>query len=452
MAKERKNSYTLLLTIATASFLMTFMASSVTIALPSIGKDFKCDAVLLGWIVTVYLLSVASFLVPLGRIADIKGKRKIFLTGLFVYTLASGLAAASPSATLLVFSRVIQGTGAAMIFSTAVAILTSAFPSTEIGKIFGINTAAVYAGLSFGPVFGGFLTQNFGWRSIFLLNVPIGAFIALLVGLKLKEEWIEAKEEKFDLVGSIIYGLALVFIVYGASTLELIFALFGLLCLTFFIYWESKVNDPILETKLFKENITFSFSNAATFLNYSSTFAVGFLLSLYLQYIKNLTPQDTGIILMVQPVIQSILSPIAGWLSDKIEPRTVASAGMCTIAFSLLNFSKVNENSPLSIIILNLMLLGIGFALFSSPNTNAVMSSVKRKFYGVASAILATMRLTGQMVSMVLVMIVFSVYIGNAKIAEAKTHFIVSMGVLFILLSMICFIGTCFSIARGKIR
>jgi MFS family permease len=199
-----------LLVATVGSFLTPFMSSSVNIALPSIGKEFSINAVILSWVPTIYLLSAAMFLVPFGRIADIYGRKKVFTYGIYMYTISSFLLALSPSILFLLFFRILQGVGSAMIFGTAVAILTSVFPLQERGKVIGINVASVYSGLSLGPFLGGFLTQYWGWRSIFLINVPLGIMVVILIYMRLPGEWAGSPGEKCDIPGSIIYGLALV--------------------------------------------------------------------------------------------------------------------------------------------------------------------------------------------------------------------------------------------------
>ena len=451
------NKRVALLVATLSSFLTPFMSSSVNIALPSIGNEFSMDAVLLNWVATSYLLAAAMFLVPFGKIADIKGKKKIFSCGILIYTLSSFLSAISTSAVTLISFRILQGIGSAMIFGTGVAILTSVFPSGERGKVLGINAAAVYLGLSLGPFLGGFLTQYFGWKSIFLANVPLGLIILIFVLWKLKGEWAEAKGEKFDLIGSIIYSLSLAAIMYGFSLIPAISGLWlvivGTFVLLLFVRWEIKVENPVLDISLFRNNTTFALSNLAALINYSATFAVGFLLSLYLQYIKALSPQNAGLILTSQPLAMAIFSPFAGRLSDRVEPRIIASAGMTLTAVSLSLFTLLNEKTTLEFVVASLILLGFGLALFSSPNTNAVMSSVERRFYGVSSATLGTMRLTGQMLSMGIAMLIFAIYIGKVQITpEHYSLFLTSMKTAFVIFAVLCFGGIFTSLARGKVR
>ncbi len=448
---------TALLIATLASFLTPFMVSSINIALPAMGKEFQMSAVLMSWVPASYVLSAAMFLVPFGRFADIHGRKRVFAWGMWIFSLSSLMLAFSPSAMALITLRVVQGFGSAMIFGTGMAILTSVYPAAERGRMLGINVAAVYLGLSLGPVLGGFLTYRFGWRSIFLVNVPLGLFVIYLVAAKLDREWADAQGEKFDVVGSLFYAFTLVALMYGLSLLPAIsgvwFILAGMTGCLLFVFWDRRAASPLLNMDLFFRNPAFAFSNLAALINYSATFGVTFLLSLYLQYVQGFTPQHAGMILISQPVVMAIFSPFAGKLSDKIEPRVVASIGMGFTAAGLFLFTFIGRDTHLGFIITGLMLLGFGFALFSSPNTNAVMSSIEKRFYGVGSSTLGTMRLTGQMLSMGITMVIFALSIGSARITpENYPLFLTSVRTAFIVFAALCFSGIFASLARGKVR
>ena len=440
-----------------SSFMTPFMLSSINVALPAIGNEFKTDAVLLSWVQTSYLLAAAVCMVPFGKLADIYGRKKIYMCGQILITVTSLLTAISISGPMLIVFRIFQGAGGAMVFATGIAILTSVYPPQERGKVLGIAVAAVYVGLSCGPFFGGLLTQHFSWRSIFLAYLPVGLFIILLIIFRLKGEWTGAEGEKFDLSGSLIYGVAIVAIMYGISELPAIFSIglliIGVLALVAFVNWEKKIQSPVFEVKLFIENRTFAFSCLAALINYSATFAVTFLLSLYLQYIKGLTPQVTGIVLISQPIMMAIFSPLAGRLSDKIEPRVIASMGMALTTVGLILLSFVGNNTVLVFIVISLMILGFGFALFSSPNMNAIMGSVNKRFYGIASGSVGTMRLLGQMLSMGIATLIFALYIGKAQITpDYYPALIHSVKVALIVFSCLCAVGIYFSLYRGRLR
>jgi EmrB/QacA subfamily drug resistance transporter len=444
-----------LLVASLSSFLTPFTSSSVNIALPSIDKELSLNAVELSWVATAYLLAAAMFLVPFGRIADIHGRKKIFMIGIIIDAAATLLCTTSHSGLWLITFRAVQGVGGAMIFGTGVAILTSVFPAHERGRVIGIVTAAVYVGLSVGPFVGGFLTEHFGWRSIFFFNAFIGMVIIVAVVWKLKGEWAGAKGEKFDYIGSLIYSLALVALMYGFSVLPGLtgvwLILVGIIGIALFIRWELRLKYHVFNIAFFRDNQVFAFSNLAALLNYSATYVVSFLLSLYLQYIKGFTAERAGLILMAQPVMMVICSLIAGRLSDKSEPRIIASGGMALTTIGVVLMIFLGNHTGLIFVLVSLVVLGTGFGFFSSPNTNAVMSSVDKKSYGVASGMLGTMRLLGQTFSLALATLLFTLLIGHVQItAGYYPLFLKSMRIAFIVSAVLCFAGIFASAVRGK--
>ena len=458
MATKKDNDsirLAVLLVATLASLLTPFMSSSINIALPSIGEHFGMDAVLLSWVATSYLLAAAVSLVPFGRLADIYGRKKVFILGMVTYTVASLLLAFAPSAVYLIVFRALQGLGGGMIFGTGVAMLISVYPPAQRGRALGINVAAVYLGLSLGPFLGGLLTEHLGWESVFLVNVPLGLLVVAVTLWRLRPEWAEAGGEKFDLGGALIYGAGLVALMYGFSLLPALWGFgiigVGIAGIVAFVVWEMRAGTPVLDVSLFRRNTVFAFSNLAALINYSATFAVTFLLSLYLQYPKELSPQAAGLILVAQPAVQAVISPFAGRLSDKIPPRTIASIGMALTTTGLIVLAFLDLNSTTSYIVASLVVLGVGFGLFSSPNTNAIMSAVERRIYGVASGILATMRLTGQMFSMGIAMLLIAIFVGRIEIApEHYPALMKSIQVAFIVFAVMCFVGIFASLARGK--
>jgi EmrB/QacA subfamily drug resistance transporter len=446
-----------LLVTTLAAFLSPFGMSSVNIALPSIEKEFLMDAILLSWVTTAYLLTSAMFLVPFGKIADIYGRNRIFTYGILVFTLSSGGAAISNSAATLICFRILQGIGAAATYCIGAAILTSVFPSRELGKVLGINLAAVYIGNSAGPFLGGFLTHHLSWRSIFVVTAFLGLIVVFLIFWKLKGEGHEVEKEKFDFTGSTIFSVTLFLIMYGFSQLSTMRGVWlilpGALGIFAFVKWEAKTESPVLETNLFRNNRVFAFSNLAALIHYSATYAVTFLLSLYLQYIKNLGPENAGLVLVSQPIVQAFFSPFAGKLSDRTEPRVVASIGMALTGVGLFLLIFLNEKTTLGFVVASLVVLGFGLALFSSPNTNAVMSSVENRFYGVASGTLGTMRVMGMGLSMGIIILIFSIYIGRVQItSEYYPLFLKCVRMAFILFTGLCFLGMVASLARGNVR
>ena len=443
-----------LLAATIASFFTPFMGSSVNIALPSIGLDFGADAIILNWVTNGFLLAAAIFAVPFGRVADIHGMKKIFTYGIILFTVASLLCALSPTAYTLIGSRILQGIGSAMIFVTGLAIISSVYPPHHRGKAIGINVAAVYVGLSFGPVLGGLMTQYLGWRSLFLLMIPFGLLVTAIVFWKLNDEWAASRGEKFDYVGSILYSLMLFLVMYGFSSLPEIdgwaMLILGIVGFVAFIRWELKAKSPVFNVRLFK-NTAFTFSSLAALINYSATFAVTLLLSYYLQFIKGLEPQAAGLILVAQPIIMAITAPIAGRMSDRFDARLIATTGMATVTLALFTLTFIDGNTPLNDIIIGLGVLGLGFGLFSSPNTNVIMGSVERRFYGVASATVSTMRLIGQTMSIGIATLVFSLFIGRVQLTpDQYPALLESIQLCFVVFTALCFIGVFVSWWRGE--
>lgn len=444
------------LTVATlTSFLGPFMISSVNVALPAIQKEMGLTAVELSWIATSYLLAVAVGLVPAGKIGDIHGRKKVFATGLLVNTVATALAMFADSAMSLIALRFIQGLGASMFVTTGMAILTSIFPPNRRGRVIGIYVAAVYVGLSIGPFAGGILTESFGWRANFAVIVPFGLLNFLMTMRYLKGEWCEDAGQRLDIFGCALYAVAILSLVYGATELPdtkgAILATTGLLLLGIFLYQQSKAKYPVFDVSLFMNNKTFSFSSFAALLNYSATFSVTFLVSLYLQYIKGMSPPAAGTVLMAQPIVMAFCSPIAGRLADKVEPRYLASTGMTITVIGVLIFSRLTPTTPTWLIIGNLIFLGTGFALFSSPNMSAIMGTVEKRYYGLASGTVATMRLLGQMLSMAIATVVLAMLVGhNALGPENYGEFLSSVHIVFLISATLCSLGVYFSWFRGK--
>lgn len=454
---KAKGGRPVLIVTTIGSFLMPVALSAVNVALPSIGKDLSMDAISLSWVALAFTLSAGMFLVPFGKLADMWGQTTIFIAGNWVFTIASFLLSIASSPWMLIGFRALQGLGAAMLFGTVLAILVAAYPLEERGKVLGINVASVYLGLSFGPFLGGVLTQNLGWRSVFLLNVPFGLVNTILSMWKLPRNQGEKKKGGFDLPGSCIYCAMLFSLLYGFSLLPetqaMVYVAGGVVGIALFVWWERRVNHPVLDVSIFMKNRSFTLSSMAALINYAATFAVAFLLSFFLQHIKGLSPQKAGLVLVCQPVVQAILSPLTGRLSDKIEPRILASTGMAITSVCLFILSSFDFVTPIIIVIMTLGLLGLGFALFSSPNMNAIMSSVEDSLHGVASSMVATVRLLGQMFSMGIAMLTFAVFMGQMEISPPLYPFLLkAIKTACTIFGLLCIAGVFASLARGNLR
>ncbi len=452
---ERELKRSVLTVTAFASFLTPFMGSAVNLALPSIGEEFSLNAVTLNWIVSSYMLTTSILLLPAGRAGDILGRRKVFTAGMVVFTLSMILLTFTPGIRWLIGVRILQGVGGAMMFGTNMAILTSVFPPGERGRAMGINVTAVYAGLASGPFLGGLLTRYLGWRSIFALLIPMGIVSLILIRSRMKKEWAEARGESFDWPGAVVYGFAMAALMYGFSKLPdlrgWIITGTGLLLMPLFILREKKAFHPLFDITLISGNRVFAFSSLAALIHYAATSAIGFFLSLFLQYIKDLGPRDAGFVLMAWPVTMTLISPLAGKLSDHHNPGVLASIGMAISTAGLIMLCFLNENTPVAFIVVILLFMGAGFSLFSSPNSNAIMSSVEKRQLGNASGMLGTMRNVGQTFSMAIALMLLALFMGHETINPGNyPQLMKSMKTGFIVFSFLCFAGVFASLARNK--
>lgn len=454
---DNNKSSAILFAVLIAYIMMPIIGQSVNVALPAIGKSLSCNPVVLGWISISLLLSIAVFAIPAGRVADIFGRKKVFLLGVIICTVTSFVLATSHTAAVLIFFRAVQGIGGAMILNTGLVIVSSIYPAGKRGKPLGLCMAAIYTGQTLAPFLGGLLTHHFGWRSIFLANVPFGLFVIGFMFWKIKDEQVEAADGKIDFIGAVIFGAMIVPIMYGLSILPsgqgfwLISA--GLACGAVFVKWELKVDTPILEMKLFRENRVFSFSILSAFIFYSGVFAVGFLLSLYLQYIKGFTPKQAGFVLVSQPIFQAFLSPLAGRLVDRVKPRLLSIIGMSSTTVGIFLFALITANTNLLIILCGLFLVGIGWAFFISTNMNDAIGSVDRKYYGTASGMIATIRQIGMMFSIALTMFIFSWFMGSVQVTpEHFGLFLKSVKIAFLFLAMLCFAGLLVLVFRERLK
>jgi MFS family permease len=451
--KALKN-ITLIVALVT-SFTSAYIFSAVNVALPVIGDHFGMTAVMQGWVTTSALLMTAPMMVPIGRLTDIYGRKRFFISGLilqFFSTLFCGLAG---SGWVIIITRIVQGIGASMIIGPMMAIITSVFPGTERGKALGISVAATYAGLTVGPFMGGVLTQNLGWRSIFFFGTLMTSITITLALTKLKGEWREAAGEKFDIAGSLIFSVFLLVLIYGFTTLPrtsgFVLLVMGLFGLSVFIWFEGRIESPILNVGILGRNKVFVFSNVATMVNYSATFALSFLLSLYLQYILGYSPQEAGFILLLNPATMAVFAPIAGRLSDKFQPQIIAAIGLGFSCVSLSLLSLLDQSSGVSFISILLIVSGLASALFSSPNSNAVMSSVKKRFLGVAAGTQGTTRTVGMVLSMGIVMILFTLFMGKVQITpEYYISFMTSLKTCFVVFAILNFFGIFCQLAGRK--
>ena len=452
----RPSPGTALLVTSNSAFFSAFVGSALTVALPALGKEFSLNASQLGWVITTYILPMAILLLPMGRLADLAGRKRLFFLGNLIFTVTSVLSVLARGPVLFFFSRFLQGVGASMISSNSAAILSAVTPPTKRGQALGINTAMVYLGLSVGPFVGGLLISLWGWRLIYLVTIGFGILNTLLIPRLLPQENLK-KGHPFDLTGAALYSLALFLFIPGTAKLPFLtgfLLLLGSLSLVpLFLFQQRRSPFPLIDKSLLRGNSLFLLTNLTTFIHYASIWASSFLLTLYLQNVRGLSPQTTGLILLSQPVIMFLLSPITGSLSDRMEPRILASSGMVLTTLSLASMAFLTPSTPLSLVVGSLLLLGFGYGLFSSPNTNAIMGSVEKKDFGFAAASLGTMRLTGQSLSMSLAMVVLALVVGNRPLTqEASPQLVQAMRVVFCIQAPLAALGIFTSLSRGAVR
>ncbi len=456
---ERSQQTITLVVTATSGFLSTFMASSVNIALPQIGEEFSLSAVLLGWIGLSYVLSMGALLMPMGRVADIRGRKAIYLTGsvaFAVFTLACALANSAP---LLIVLRLLQGGASALQFSTATVLVILCYPPETRGRAIGLQVAGVYLGTTLGPVLGGVISHNAGWRSLFIIVGAAALLNSLVPFWKLRGvEWCEPRNARFDYLGSGIWVVGLSMFLVGLSYtpmgVGIALSAGGLMGLGSFFWWENRAADPIFSVRLLRHNPIFAFTNLASFINYAATFAMTFLLSLYLQYNRGLDAQLAGAVLVTGSLFQTIFSPVAGRVADRFRAPIVASLGMAVCVAGLTALAFLGESSPWWYIIVFVGLLGTGFAFFATPMTHTVMGSVAPRYIGVAGATLATMRVTGQSVSQAIATLVLALVVGRHAITVIDyPNVLTSVRITFAIFAVLCVFGVAASLTgqwRGR--
>jgi len=442
---------------AVASFLVPFMMSAVGIALPTIQTALSATAVELSWVVGGYVLSLSVILLPIGRIADIVGRRRVFVWGTAWFTLSTMLVSLSWSIGALIFLRVLQGIGAAMINSTGIAIVTSLYPAKDRGRAMGIVIGCVYVGLSVGPLLGGMQTDWAGWRAVFYLCL-IPGILAWILACRIDQEWRPARDETFDVAGTVLYAAVVLTGIKGLTGLAeprwgLTMLGLAAAAMIFLVRHLRRAEHPVVSLRLFTGNRVFLMSTLATMINYSGTFAVGFLLSLYLQVVKGFLPVHAGLVLVVQPAVQAVLSPVAGVLSDRFNAGFMATLGMALCGVGLLGLGFVREDTGVWTVVGMLALMGLGFALFASPNMNVIMGSVSPKDYSIASSLVATMRTFGMSLSMGVASVVFGFTMQGRPVgADTVAQFLVSMRIIFEVCAGLCVAGVFLSLARGNSR
>ena len=447
---EKKNLILLICTVL--SFFTVFAVNAVMVVIPTIANEFHMSNIVQNWITIIFLLVVAVMSVPAGQISGKYGLKKVTILSIILFIIISIVNVLVTSQEQFLASRFILGISLSFINVTSMAMVVSAFKPEERGKALGINITGVYIGLSLSPVLGGILNYQLGWRSVVLFGVPFLFVILALLLTKIDDEWITFENISLDIKGSLSYAIGMVLFMYGFTILNtslgVILTILGIIILIVFAFIELKQDHPVFDVRFFK-NRKFSSSNFASLSAYLATFAVTTILNYHLQYIKGFDSQSAGMILLVAPLCQVVLAPIAGRLSDRYVPQVLAAIGMGLGTISLVLFSFLNSQTPIEFLIVSMMIYGVGFGLFSPPNTNVIMSSVPPKDTSVASAAVSTMRTVGQAMSMGILTLVFAFVMGNVPIIEQYYPLLISSCQITCIICVVLCIASVFASLVG---
>ena len=444
---ERSTQRMVLAAVTTTGFLTAFVTSGVNVALEQIASDLNLSAVTISWVTLASILATGALLMPMARVADFRGRKFVYHAGLAGFALFCFASAVAPNAAVLILTRALQGVAAAFLFSTTVAMVTLSYPPETRGRALGLQVSGVYLGLTLGPVLGGILTENVGWRGLFIVVGALSVVNLIVPFRRLRGlEWREPKTAPFDIWGSAVWVCALSALIIGFSYLPsvagYVLIAAGVVGLAGFVRLEVRAADPILNVGLLRHNRVFAFANAASFINYSATSAMTFLISLYLLYNRGLGAQTAGFVLVTGPFVQAAVSPFAGRLADRVEARFVASTGMALCSAGLFAFAFLREATSYGYVIAVLCVLGLGFGLFSSPIIHTVMGSVDRRYVGVAAATSSTMRVSGQSFSMGIAALVLAVVVGRHEIGISDhVHLLSSIRITFLIFASLCVVG-----------
>lgn len=444
MRSLKLQDYIILIT-SIASFFVAFISSAPAVALPQLAGEFGLNNIMQNWVINIFLFTVAIVAVPFGKFSGMYGIKKSYNIGLVLFLIGSVLSALAFSTESLLIFRAFQGIGAAILYNTVTSLVSVAVPEEIRGKALGIMVSAVYIGLAVAPFIGGILTDYIGWRAIFYFSIPF-IIITLIISLaKVKDEWKMYENESFDYKGSILYGISIFLLIYGFTIINetngLILAIIGAILFISFVYYELKVRHPVYNVRVFKNSKFFS-SNLATIISYIATFLVTYVLNYHFQYILGFNESLTGILLLITPLLMAITSPISGNLSDKMNPQKLAAIGMAFVTVALFIFSFLDSTTPIYVIVIAMILQGIGYGIFASPNTNLVMSSVEPRETPTASVTVTVIRVVGQTLSLAMLTVIFAIIMGDVAFVPANyPQLIESSSLACIISTVLCVIA-----------
>ncbi len=442
--KITSESYVVFVSFIT-SFFAVFLSAGIVLGVPSIADEFAMNNVVQNWIPTIALLVVAVFTLPAGQISGKYGVKKSLIIGVLIFIFASLGACLSFTTEIFLLFRVVQGIGMAFLNVSAMAMVVQAINPQNRGKALGFTVTGIYLAGSLSPVLCGFLVYNLGWRAMFYFVIPFLVLCLILMLLKIPEEWKTYEKDKIDSIGYLIYGIGILLFIYGftnlMNTVGWVCVIIGLCLLIIFAYYELNVESPAFNMRLFK-NMKFTSSNIAALCSYLAIAAITTILNYHFQYVRNWDAQLTGIMLIITPIIMALIAPNAGKLSDKIHPQKLAAFGMSIATVTLLILLFLDANTPIYLIVVAMILQGVGMGLFTTPNTNAIMSSVPPKETPNASAAQSAMRTIGQTMSLGLLTLVFAWIMGSLKLSSEHADLIVQCSqIVCMICTVVCIVA-----------
>ncbi len=456
MEYSNKEARAVVLACYISGFIAPLLSTMMNLSLVNIGEEFDVGSHSLAYVNSAFLLASVIFMVPFAKLADIVGKKRMFVIGLLIIVAGCFIACLAPSFAVVVIGRAIIGIGAASLATLSISMLTDVTPKERRGTVMGYNTMFIYMGLSLGPVIGGTLNDLIGWRLLFLLTVPLAIISITLIMTGFRREIRPDPDGVFDLKDSILYGIAILLSMAGVMNLPEIWAVACLVVglILFILFVRTQIGNPhcIQNMDLFK-NWTFSGSCIAAFMSYAASYSISFFLALYLQSIGGLTATEAGLVMVTQPVVQCLCSPIFGKLTDKMHNKIILpTLGMVITSISIATYVFYDLDTPVMMVLLSMAIGGLGFAMFSAPNTTLIMASAPKEHSSEASAILANMRQIGMMVSMGIAMFFITTIMGSTDNLRPETYglFLQAMTTTLSVCLAMCIIGTITSALRGK--
>jgi EmrB/QacA subfamily drug resistance transporter len=445
-----------LIAVGAGTFMSALDISVVNTVLPVVTRTFNTEVATVEWVVIVYLLLVSGMLPSFGRLGDLRGHKSVYIAGFFLFILSSVLCGLAPSVLALIGARCLQALGAAMLSANSPAILTKSFPDAQRGQALGMQATMTYLGLTVGPSLGGWLTDQFSWRAVFLINVPVGLTALLLSMRFIQHDRPGIVRERFDWIGALLFMTGLVTLLLGLNqghnwgwTSPAILGLLGgsLFLLGLFVWYEGRVQSPMLDLSLFKSRL-FSASISAAVLNYICVYSILFLMPFYLIQARQFSPSYAGLLLSVQPLIMAIVAPISGTLSDRIGVRLPSTLGMGILAMGLFLLSRLGPVSSPGAIAAAMLISGLGIGIFISPNNSALLGSAPRNRQGIAAGLLATARNVGMVLGVGLAGAIFTTIMAQVITPIAAEYQAISPSLM--VAASVALLGMMISAMRGE--